>query len=561
MAARLDECQAVVAAANDESDDGSVGLSSMDYPATIEILQLSPIRGLVRSHSRKFVPSQADEEAHQLSYLQKHIGNILSLLADSTEGEDDESMVLSMDKFEHLGFLLYFGEKGSVRIPLSQSTPFFANSDPDMLAAPVPASQVLEWLLQNISSTLEHIADRVSPKESSPSSSSDQDVQMADVGTSSVKPLSSTRGPSFIKGISKSSCVKQAADLKGTSAKSAYRIQQRNRRDNIRGGSVLGHAILHRNRLEGHQKLYRDYFAENPVFPANIFRRRFRMNRSLFCRIHSTIGAVFFAKVTAAFRMLAYGAGANSLDEYLRIGESTTIESLRRFVNAVVEIFSDEYLRSPNENDIARLLEVGERRGFPGMLGSIDCTHWVWRNCPTAWKGMYSGHIHEPTIILEAIASYDLWIWHAFFGLPGSLNDINVLERSPLVTEKARERAPKANYSINVHDYTIGYYLADGIYPTWSIFVKTIPSPQGNKRKNFSAAQESARKDVERAFGVLKTRFAIVKGPARFWDIETLTNIMKACIIMHNMIIENEGDVLNPDFDYDGEDDNSTSTI
>lgn len=39
------------------------------------------------------MPSQADEEAHQLSYLQKHIDNILSLLADSTEGEGDESLV------------------------------------------------------------------------------------------------------------------------------------------------------------------------------------------------------------------------------------------------------------------------------------------------------------------------------------------------------------------------------------------------------------------------------------------------------------------------------------
>lgn len=35
------------------------------------------------------MPSQADEEAHQLSYLQKHLGNILSLLADSVEGEGE----------------------------------------------------------------------------------------------------------------------------------------------------------------------------------------------------------------------------------------------------------------------------------------------------------------------------------------------------------------------------------------------------------------------------------------------------------------------------------------
>ena len=44
---------------------------------------------------------------------------------------------------------------------------------------------------------------------------------------------------------------------------------------------------------------------------------------------------------------------------------------------AVVDIFEDEYLRSPNEVDTARLLVLGEQKGFPGMLGSIDCMHWA----------------------------------------------------------------------------------------------------------------------------------------------------------------------------------------
>ena len=44
------------------------------------------------------------------------------------------------------------------------------------------------------------------------------------------------------------------------------------------------------------------------------------------------------------------------------------------------------------------------------MLGSIDYMHWKWKNCPAAWKGHYCGHIHKPTIILGAVASYDLWI-------------------------------------------------------------------------------------------------------------------------------------------------------
>ena len=76
----------------------------------------------------------------------------------------------------------------------------------------------------------------------------------------------------------------------------------------------------------------------------------------------------------------------------MRIGKSIAIESLKKIVEVIVNIYSTEYLRSPNSNDIARLLRVGERRGFPRMLGSIDYMHRKWKNCPSGWKGQYTGH-------------------------------------------------------------------------------------------------------------------------------------------------------------------------
>jgi hypothetical protein len=42
------------------------------------------------------------------------------------------------------------------------------------------------------------------------------------------------------------------------------------------------------------------------------------------------------------------------------------------------------------------------------MLGSIDCMHWRWKNCPKAWHDFYCGKSRDPTIMLEAIASHDL---------------------------------------------------------------------------------------------------------------------------------------------------------
>ena len=46
-------------------------------------------------------------------------------------------------------------------------------------------------------------------------------------------------------------------------------------------------------------------------------------------------------------------------------------------MKVVIAMFGDYYLRLPNNIDIARLLQTGEQRGFSGMLGSIDCMHWM----------------------------------------------------------------------------------------------------------------------------------------------------------------------------------------
>uniref|UniRef100_A0A0D3BFA6 DDE Tnp4 domain-containing protein n=1 Tax=Brassica oleracea var. oleracea TaxID=109376 RepID=A0A0D3BFA6_BRAOL len=255
-------------------------------------------------------------------------------------------------------------------------------------------------------------------------------------------------------------------------------------------------------------QLWNDYFSEDATYPSHMFRRRFRMNKPLFMRIVDRLSAEIsyfqqrrdatgrfghspLQKATAAIRMMAYGCPADAVDEYLRLG--------------VITLFGDEYLRRPTPEDLQRLLDIGEIRGFPGMIGSIDCMHWEWKNCPTAWKCQYTRGSGKPTIVLEAIASQDLWIWHAFFGPPGTLNDINVLDRSPVFDDIFQGRAPKVNYIVNGHEYHLAYYLTDGIYPKWATFVQSISHPQGPKASLFANQQEAVRKDVERDFGVLQS--------------------------------------------------------
>ena len=89
----------------------------------------------------------------------------------------------------------------------------------------------------------------------------------------------------------------------------------------------------------------------------------------------------------------------------------------------------------------------------------------------------------------------------------------------------------------------MGYYLADSIYPKWSNIVQTIHELRTPKKKYFAMKQEACRKDVKRAFGVLQSHFAIVGGPPHFLRKDVLYDIMTTCIIMHNMIIEDEYDI------------------
>ncbi|XP_059639198.1 disease resistance protein RPV1-like [Cornus florida] len=106
--------------------------------------------------------------------------------------------------------------------------------------------------------------------------------------------------------------------------------------------------------------------------------------------------------------ILAYGCAIDHYDEYIKIGESTAIKCLKAFCNAIVIVYTEEYMRPPDEADIARLLEEGEQRGFLDMLGSIDCMYWEWKNCPVEWHDTHRGRFVKDTFILEAVASQDL---------------------------------------------------------------------------------------------------------------------------------------------------------
>ncbi|XP_048593374.1 uncharacterized protein LOC125576899 [Brassica napus] len=147
-------------------------------------------------------------------------------------------------------------------------------------------------------------------------------------------------------------------------------------------------AYIDRDREVGHNQLWNDYFTENPTYPPELFRRRFRMNKPLFLRIverlssevpyfqqrrnaHGRNGLSALQKCTAAIHMLAYGQSGDTYDEYLRLGDSTSRLCLANFTDAIIQLFGEEYLRKLTAEDLQRLLDVGERTNDTDTLKLI----------------------------------------------------------------------------------------------------------------------------------------------------------------------------------------------
>ncbi|GJV64900.1 ribonuclease H-like domain-containing protein [Tanacetum coccineum] len=222
-------------------------------------------------------------------------------------------------------------------------------------------------------------------------------------------------------------------------------------------------------------------------------------------------------KCTSAIIQLARDIVPNFLDEYLQMSTKSSRLSLDHFCAYVMEIFRPEYLRKPMMTDVVKLYQHHEEKN--GFSETRD-------------------HGPNPFILVEVVASQDLWLWHALFGISESNNDINALHQSSLFNDLKSGRAPEIQFVANGVTCPWGYYLVDGMYPELATFVKTIskPSDDDHKRIRYKQIQESERKDVERAFGVLKKKWDILANPARPMKKERMINMMYTCIVLHNNV-------------------------
>ena len=307
--------------------------------------------------------------------------------------------------------------------------------------------------------------------------------------------------------------------------------------------------------------IYRDYFSPTCNFNDKQFERNFRITKTIAETIMLECGNAsrFFHDTTDALgkrsicpkvkllmglKLLAFGAAAPACIEYFRMGLTTARACFRTMIQCIAQsdAFKLKYMRSMNRADAYRVTALHHNQhGIDGIIGSIDCMHIFWKNCPVAWQGAYKGKEKKPSIVLEAMCDYNLWIWHAAFGYAGSQNDINIWEQSPILKsfiDGSFVERVDFPFTINDTTFTKLFMLADGIYPELSRIAKTVDEPRGHGKKLYAKWQESCRKDIERAFGVLQRKFQVLKRPIEQWFIRDINYLVQSTITLHNMMVE-----------------------
>ncbi|KAE8228482.1 hypothetical protein CF326_g6581 [Tilletia indica] len=294
------------------------------------------------------------------------------------------------------------------------------------------------------------------------------------------------------------------------------------------------------------------------------FRAWVRMDRPSFAFLHDLIAqsSVFGssarcpqAPVAEQLAIALHKYGTNGSGGSIRIkaghwgqSEGHIINFTRRVTTALVEMVRD-WIRWPNAQErAAESLDSENRSGLVGVIGKLDATDVVLHEKPGgSMKGEeFFNRKKRYGINLTAVCDHNLRFTFVTTGWPSSVHDSRVWANSDVAT--------RPNHYFRGAEFLI----ADSAYPSSDRIVVPYKKPHSRvlDNKKFNKALSSVRIDIEHAFGLLKGRWASLRGlRLRVLNEEHMQGVCNwiiACCVLHNVLISVKDGWL-PQDDVEGE--------
>lgn len=146
------------------------------------------------------------------------------------------------------------------------------------------------------------------------------------------------------------------------------------------------------------------------------------------------------------------------------------------------------------------------------------------------------------TMRVQAWCDQDLYCWSWFAIRCGTNNYLTLMEFSPLFTDVLTGSfslslpVPYRLFRTSATRH-MTYFLVNGIYLEWKIVVRPIYDAPTPGKIAYSKRQEATRKDIERFFCVMKSRFRILQMKSEFWDQQDIVATTKVCTVIQNLLV------------------------
>uniref|UniRef100_A0A9J7YBC0 DDE Tnp4 domain-containing protein n=1 Tax=Cyprinus carpio carpio TaxID=630221 RepID=A0A9J7YBC0_CYPCA len=192
----------------------------------------------------------------------------------------------------------------------------------------------------------------------------------------------------------------------------------------------------------------------------------------------------------------------------------------------------------------AGFASLTNHQAFGKAVGAIDGCH-VRIKPPAGPDGQcYKNRKLLASILLQGICDHQGAFLDIFVGYPGSVHDSRVLKNSPIYNQA---KYPPQSF----------FLLGDGGYPcTEKLIAIMTPfkNPASPSTQRFNARLSKGRSIIERAFGMMKTRFRAIFLQALEVHPTFAPKVIASSTMLHNICLS-VGDIIQPDDSQEEEED------
>jgi hypothetical protein len=257
-------------------------------------------------------------------------------------------------------------------------------------------------------------------------------------------------------------------------------------------------------------------------------------------------------KVVVTLFKLMHGVSIPLVADRAALGKSTVSDILRQVCTAISHNFG-HLIAWPTGRRLVRVATAFHaKQRFPNCIGAIDGSHiYIASPTNTIVAADHRNRYKSFSILLQGVVDSKCYFTSVNTGPPGSLHDSAHFKSTDLY--RKAEEGIMPGFHDDPTTWAEGlpfppYIVADRGYPllSWCItpFKKSpMGAPLSVEELWFNRKHSSTRMSVERAFGILKSRFKEI-GSKSSLKLEFLPTVVHCCCVLHNILLASKDRTL-----------------